>query len=178
MSLNEDATPAPGNTVAQAGHRLARLRPRYRWWRMLLTGLVGIALYIAILLIVIVPLAIVSMLVPGWGIDAQVLLTRPAGGRVLELLLHPAALFIVGDVHVFEANLAAIVRAQDLHDLADGRPLQAERTADAESNADLCADAEPNRDAIAHAGADSGSEVRPSPRSVSEGGDVVELGGD
>ncbi len=64
MSLNEDATPAPGNTVAQAGlpgveqlayHRLARLRPRYRWWRMLLTGLVGIALYIAILLIVIVP---------------------------------------------------------------------------------------------------------------------------
>lgn len=84
MSLNEDATPAPGNTVARAGlpgveqlayHRLARLRSRYRWWRMLLTGLVGIALYIAILLIVIVPLAIVSMFVPEWGVDAQVLLT-------------------------------------------------------------------------------------------------------
>lgn len=89
MSSNEDATAAPGNTahpgntaaralpeVEQiAYHRLAHLRPRYRWWRMLLTGLVGVALYIAILLIVIVPLVIVSMFVPGWGVEYQTLLT-------------------------------------------------------------------------------------------------------
>jgi len=89
MSSNEDAHAAPGNTVIPgipaaralpeveqiAYHRLAHLRPRYRWWRMLLTGLVGVALYIAILLIVIVPLVIVSMFVPGWGIESQTLLT-------------------------------------------------------------------------------------------------------
>lgn len=84
MSWNEDATTAPGITVERADptdaeqveyHRLAHLRPRYRWWRMLLTGIVGVALYVVILLIVIVPLVIVSMFVPGWGVDTQVLLT-------------------------------------------------------------------------------------------------------
>ena len=90
MSWNEDVTVAPGSPEAPgspvtlpdapdvdqvAYHRLAHLRPRYRWWRMLLTGLVGIALYVAILVIVIVPLAIVSMFVPGWGVESQTLLT-------------------------------------------------------------------------------------------------------
>lgn len=84
MSLHEDAAAAPGiaatrddmpETERIAYHRLAHLRPRYRWWRMLLTGLVGIALYLAILLIVIVPLVIVSMVVPGWAVESQVLLT-------------------------------------------------------------------------------------------------------
>ncbi|MFJ6532214.1 lysostaphin resistance A-like protein [Microbacterium sp. NPDC091662] len=90
MSWNEDVTAAPG-IIADSGiaaapaaspdveriayHRLAHLRPRYRWWRMLLTGLVGIALYIVILLIVIVPLVIVSTFIPGWGIESQTLLT-------------------------------------------------------------------------------------------------------
>lgn len=41
---------------------------------MLLTGLVALALYIAILLLVIVPLVIVSMLVPGGAAEFQVLL--------------------------------------------------------------------------------------------------------
>lgn len=90
MSWYEDVTVAPGSPEAPgspvappdppdvdqvAYHRLAYLRPRYRWWRMLLTGLVGIALYVAILVIVIVPLAIVSMFVPGWGVESQTLLT-------------------------------------------------------------------------------------------------------
>ncbi|PRA80829.1 CPBP family intramembrane glutamic endopeptidase [Microbacterium sp. MYb66] len=81
MSSNEDdiAAPAPASAPPRVEqvpfHRLARLRPRYRWWRMLLTGLVGMALYLAILLIVIVPLIIVSMFVPGWSVESQVLLT-------------------------------------------------------------------------------------------------------
>jgi membrane protease YdiL (CAAX protease family) len=89
MSSNEDAIAAPGSTVIPgipaaralpeaeqiAYHRLAHLRPRYRWWRMLVTGLVGIALYIVILLSVIVPLVIVSMFVPGWSVESQTLLT-------------------------------------------------------------------------------------------------------
>lgn len=81
MSSNEDdiAAPAPASAPPRTEqvpfHRLARLRPRYRWWRMLLTGLVGIALYLAILLIVIVPLVVVSMFIPGWGVESQVLLT-------------------------------------------------------------------------------------------------------
>ncbi|KJL23384.1 CAAX amino terminal protease self- immunity [Microbacterium oxydans] len=83
MSIHEDAVAAPGTPAARADrpeaeqlayHRLARLRPRYRWWRMPLTGLVGIALYVVILLLVIVPLAIMSMFVPGWRIESQVLL--------------------------------------------------------------------------------------------------------
>ena len=78
MSSNEDAAVAPAlppRSEEVAYHRLARLRPRYRWWRMLLTGLVGVAFYIAILLLVIVPLVIVTMLVPGWAAEFQTLLT-------------------------------------------------------------------------------------------------------
>ncbi len=87
MSSTEDDTAAPAIAAPAiapitpqraeqiAYHRLALLRPRYRWWRMLLTGLVGIALYVAILLVVIVPLLIVAMFVPAWGVETQVLLT-------------------------------------------------------------------------------------------------------
>ena len=78
MSSNEDAVVAPAlppHSEEVAYHRLARLRPRYRWWRMLLTGLVGVAFYIVILLLVIVPLVIVTMLVPGWAAEFQTLLT-------------------------------------------------------------------------------------------------------
>ena len=78
MSSNEDAHPAPAappRVEEVPFHRLAHLRPRYRWWRVLLTGLVGIGLYIAILLLVIVPLVIVTMLVPGWAVEFQALLT-------------------------------------------------------------------------------------------------------
>ena len=45
-------------------------------------------------------------------------------------LLEEAAFLDIGDVHVFEADLAAVVCAQDLDDLANGRPLKAERAAD------------------------------------------------
>ena len=84
MSSNEDDVAAPASRVAPtvspdaeqvAYHRLAHLRPRYRWWRPLLTGLLGIAFYVLILLLVIVPLVIVSMFIPGWGVEAQVLFT-------------------------------------------------------------------------------------------------------
>lgn len=84
MSSNEDASAAPASAIAPAVpspaeqtpyHRLARLRPRYRWWRMLVTGVVGVALYVAILLLLIVPLVVASLLVPGWGAEMQVLLT-------------------------------------------------------------------------------------------------------
>ncbi len=36
-------------------HRLAHLRPRYRWWRMLLTGLLAVTFYVVILVIVMAP---------------------------------------------------------------------------------------------------------------------------
>lgn len=84
MSLNEDDSAAPASIIAPATppraeqipyHRLARLRPRYRWWRMLVTGVVGVALYVAILLLMIVPLVVASLFVPGWGAEMQVLLT-------------------------------------------------------------------------------------------------------
>jgi membrane protease YdiL (CAAX protease family) len=58
-----------------AYHRLARLRPRYRWWRMLLTGLLGIVFYVVLLLLLVVPLGIASVLIPSWGAELQVLLT-------------------------------------------------------------------------------------------------------
>lgn len=84
MSSNEDDYAAPASPIGPAAperteqiayHRLAHLRPRYRWWRMLVTGLVALALYIAILVLVIVPLVIVATLVPGGGAEMQVLLT-------------------------------------------------------------------------------------------------------
>ncbi|MDF2562535.1 MAG: family intrarane metalloprotease [Microbacterium sp.] len=84
MSLNEDDSAAPASAIVPTAlphgeqipyHRLARLRPRYRWWRMLLTGIVGVALYVAILFLLLVPLVIASLFVPGWGAEMQVLLT-------------------------------------------------------------------------------------------------------
>ena len=57
-----------------AFHRLAHLRPRYRWWRMLLTGLLALAFYLVLLLLVLVPIGIVSALVPEWGAEVQLLL--------------------------------------------------------------------------------------------------------
>ncbi|KJL28726.1 CPBP family intramembrane glutamic endopeptidase [Microbacterium oxydans] len=83
MSSNEDDTAAPASLTAEGGvqveevayHRLARLRPRARWWRMLLTGLLGIALYVVILLLLVIPLGIASVLIPAWGAELQVLLT-------------------------------------------------------------------------------------------------------
>jgi membrane protease YdiL (CAAX protease family) len=76
MSSTEDdiAAPAPASADRIAFHRLARLRPRYRWWRMLLTGLLGIAFYAAILLLVMVPVGIASALIPEWGAELQILL--------------------------------------------------------------------------------------------------------
>ena len=54
-----------------AYHRLARLRPRYRWWRMLLTGLLALAFYVVILLLVMVPIGVVSVLIPGRGSSSR-----------------------------------------------------------------------------------------------------------
>lgn len=84
MSSNEDDTAAPAPAISPAApprtaqveyHRLAHLRPRHRWWRPLVTGLVGIAFYLVILLALIVPLVVASFFVPGWGAEMQVLLT-------------------------------------------------------------------------------------------------------
>jgi membrane protease YdiL (CAAX protease family) len=83
MSSHEDDIAAPASVTAVtapsveefAYHRLARLRPRYRWWRMLLTGLLGIAFYVVLLLLLVVPLGIASVLIPSWGAELQVLLT-------------------------------------------------------------------------------------------------------
>ncbi|MFK3678395.1 lysostaphin resistance A-like protein [Microbacterium sp. NPDC090218] len=83
MSSNEDDTAAPAPAVAPAAppraeqveyHRLARLRPRHRWWRTLVTGLVAIAFYLVILLVMIVPLVVASFFIPGWAAEMQVLL--------------------------------------------------------------------------------------------------------
>ncbi|MGM1016978.1 MAG: CPBP family intramembrane glutamic endopeptidase [Actinomycetota bacterium] len=70
MSSPVVAAPAsdPSTTAtASAGlayHRLARLRPRYRWWRMLLTGLLGFAMYVAMLLLIVVPVGIIAAIDP------------------------------------------------------------------------------------------------------------------
>lgn len=74
MSSTEDDIAAPDPSDRIAYHRLARLRPRYRWWRMLLTGLLGLALYTAFLLLVLVPLGVASTLIPEWGVELQFLL--------------------------------------------------------------------------------------------------------
>ncbi|WP_435746497.1 lysostaphin resistance A-like protein [Microbacterium sp. PMB16] len=103
MSSHEDDTAAPASADQIAFHRLARLRPRYRWWRMLLTGLLGIALYSAIMLLLIVPLGIMAAIIPEWGVEVQTLLTtteyfdldRPwlLVALVLPLILMIPALF-------------------------------------------------------------------------------------
>ncbi|MFS0910177.1 lysostaphin resistance A-like protein [Microbacterium sp. 179-I 3D2 NHS] len=84
MSTIEDATTAPASVTAghapsgaarTAYHRLARLRPRYRWWTVLLTGLLGIAFYLVVLLLLIVPVVIGSILNTEWGVELSVLLS-------------------------------------------------------------------------------------------------------
>ena len=49
---------------------------------------------------------------------------------LLDPLLDEAALIQVVDVHIFEADVTAVGRVQDLHDLVDRSRLQPERTAD------------------------------------------------
>ncbi len=48
----------------------------------------------------------------------------------LHALLQEAALLDVGDVHIFEAEMAAVIALQDRDDLADSRPFQPERAAE------------------------------------------------
>lgn len=80
---NDAAAHVPASPIVPAAathaeqmayHRLAHLRPRYRWWRPLVTGVVALAFYIVILLVVIVPLLLVTLLVPGWAAELEVLL--------------------------------------------------------------------------------------------------------
>ncbi|WP_101848579.1 CPBP family intramembrane glutamic endopeptidase [Zhihengliuella sp. ISTPL4] len=87
MSSIADATAAPASPsappseVPEGGleyHRLALLRPRPRWWKPLLTGLLGIAFYLAILVVVIVPLVMISAVNPGWGAELQMLFRTTA----------------------------------------------------------------------------------------------------
>ena len=47
----------------------------------------------------------------------------------LHALLEEAALLDVGDVHVFEADIAAVILAQRVDELADGRPFETHRAA-------------------------------------------------
>ncbi|MCT1479326.1 CPBP family intramembrane glutamic endopeptidase [Microbacterium sp. p3-SID336] len=77
------AAPAPVAAPTPTGgateyHRLAHLRPHHRWWKPLLTGLVGIGFYVVILVLVIVPLMVVSVVVPGWGAELQQLFQATA----------------------------------------------------------------------------------------------------
>ncbi|QNA93203.1 MULTISPECIES: CPBP family intramembrane glutamic endopeptidase [unclassified Microbacterium] len=84
MSTIEDDSAAPASAAVAppseqveryAFHRLAHVRPRHRWWKPLLTGVVGVALYVVLLLLLVVPLVVVSVVVPSWGVEMQVLLT-------------------------------------------------------------------------------------------------------
>jgi membrane protease YdiL (CAAX protease family) len=63
MTSSTDADPAPLESLAF--HRLALARPRAAWWHPLLTGVVGVGLYIVMLLMVFVPLGISTAFVPG-----------------------------------------------------------------------------------------------------------------
>ena len=50
--------------------------------------------------------------------------------RAFDPVLQEAAFLDVGNVHVFEADVAAVVGAQDLDQAARGDPFEAERAAD------------------------------------------------
>lgn len=87
MSSIEDAIAAPASPSAPSSaaredrlayHRLALLRPRPRWWKPLLTGLLGLAFYLAILVLVIVPLVVVAALVPAWQTELLMLFRTTA----------------------------------------------------------------------------------------------------
>lgn len=58
-----------------AYHRLARLRPRNRWWRTPATGLVGAALYAGLLVVIVLSLGLVAAAVPGLGAVLRDVLT-------------------------------------------------------------------------------------------------------
>lgn len=84
MSSTEDDTAAPAPAAPEqtpvrtdqiAFHRLARVRPRYRWWRVLLTGALALAFYLVFLLLLIVPLVIAAVILPEWSAELQFLLT-------------------------------------------------------------------------------------------------------
>lgn len=84
MSSHEDdiAAPAPAAPPhatpparENAFHRLAHARPRYRWWRGLVTGVLAIVFYVAIMLVLVVPLGVAAVMIPAWGAELQVLLT-------------------------------------------------------------------------------------------------------
>lgn len=116
MSIHEDdaAAPAPSHAEAVsdaerfAFHRLARLRPRYRWWRMLVTGLLGIVFYVVLLLLVVVPVGVAAYLDPEWAAELQSLfftveyfdLDRPwlLVALVLPLILMIPALLLASRV--------------------------------------------------------------------------------
>lgn len=65
MTMPPPIAPAPAPLESLAFHRLAFARQRPQWWRGLITAVVGIALYIAMLLMIIVPLGIVAAVTPG-----------------------------------------------------------------------------------------------------------------
>lgn len=87
MSSIEDAVAAPVSPPASSSpplsdgaeyHRLAFLRPRPRWWKPLLTGVLGFVLYLAILLLVIVPVVVLAAVIPEWGAELPLLLRTTA----------------------------------------------------------------------------------------------------
>ncbi|MGW8484540.1 CPBP family intramembrane glutamic endopeptidase [Microbacterium sp. NPDC055903] len=59
-----DLTEPPAAAESLAFHRLSFARPRPAWWRGLVTGVVGIALYFAMILLLVVPLGVVAALNP------------------------------------------------------------------------------------------------------------------
>ncbi len=66
------------------------------------------------------------------GEDRLLALGREADLGVLALhpLLQEAPLLDLVDVHIFEADLAAVIGAEDLDELADRRPFEPERAAE------------------------------------------------
>jgi membrane protease YdiL (CAAX protease family) len=58
-------SPTPALPPALPFHRLSRTSPRYRWWKPLLVGLVGGALYLFTMVLIIVALVVGSLVSPG-----------------------------------------------------------------------------------------------------------------
>ena len=57
--------PIPPVLPALPFHRLSRTSPRYRWWKPLLVGLIGAALYLLTMVVVIVALVVGGLFDPG-----------------------------------------------------------------------------------------------------------------
>ncbi|MGM7699660.1 lysostaphin resistance A-like protein [Microbacterium sp. A84] len=64
-------------TISAEYHRLARIRPRYRWWRVLLTGLFGAAMYLTLMFAILIPAGIVAAENPGFGSAFDAWLNSP-----------------------------------------------------------------------------------------------------